>query len=227
MKVICNIVSEFSKLHLNELNEWYNWPLNKNHLPKGITILEGNNYTKNISLKKQLHALWKDEKDETTKGDLIAYYIVKWGGIKTNRATSLNTYRTSSAEELIIKGKQGVASWSKALVVHDWNNYAIFDARVSCSLNILQILAKKEIKVLFPILSSRNNLIIKGNLQVKEISIKENWTKLSGVNFYTDYIKLLKSVADELNTNISTIEMLLFSKAEILVMQLINLNNKK
>ncbi len=111
------------------------------------------------------------------------------------------------------------------MVVHDWNNYAIFDARVSCSLNILQILANKETKVLFPILASRNNLIIKGNSKINEISRIENWSRLSNRIFYEEYIQLLKSVAKELNTNISTIEMLLFAKAEVLVNELCEIKN--
>lgn len=222
MKELINILLEFSKIHLNENNGWYNWCVNENHLPKDIILPDGNNYRKNISLKEQLHTLWKNEKNETIKGNLIQYYIVKWGGIKTNRASSLNIYKTDTAEELIQRGSQGVASWSKALVVHDWNNYAIFDARVSCSLNILQILANKETKVLFPILSSRNNLITKGNSKIKEISRIENWSRLSNRIFYEEYIQLLKSVAKELNTNISTIEMLLFAKAEVLVNELQN-----
>ena len=220
MKEIKNILLEFSKLHITENNGWYNWCINENLLPNNIMLPDGNNYSKNISLKKQLHTLWKNEKNETIKGDLIEYYIVKWGGIKTNGVASLNIYRSNNAEELILKGNQGVASWSKALVVHDWNNYAIFDARVSCSLNILQILSNNETKILFPILSSRNNLIKKGNSEIKEISRIENWSKLSNRIFYDEYIKLLKSVAKELNTNISTIEMLLFAKAEVLVNEL-------
>ena len=52
------------------------------------------------------------------------------------------------------------------------------------------------------------------------ISRIENWSKLSNRIFYDEYIKLLKSVAKELNTNISTIEMLLFAKAEVLVNEL-------
>lgn len=220
MEKLKNILLEFSKIHLNENNGWYNWCVNENFLPNNVMLPDGNNYSKNISLKKQLHTLWKNEKNETIKGDLIEYYIVKWGGIKTNGVASLNIYRSNNAEELILKGNQGVASWSKALVVHDWNNYAIFDARVSCSLNILQILFNNETKILFPILSSRNNLIIKGNSKIKEISRIENWSRLSNRIFYEEYIQLLKSVAKELNTNISTIEMLLFAKAEVLVNEL-------
>ncbi len=222
MEELKNILLEFSQTHLTENNGWFNWCVNENHLPKNIILPDGNNYSKNISLKKQLHTLWKNEKNETIKGDLIEYYIVKWGGIKTNGVASLNIYRSNNAEELILKGNQGVASWSKALVVHDWNNYAIFDARVSCSLNILQILSNNEAKILFPILSSRNNLINKGNSEIKEISRIENWSRLSNRIFYEEYIKLLKSVAKELNSNISTIEMLLFAKAEVLVNELQN-----
>ncbi len=110
MKELKNILLEFSKINITENNGWYNWCVNENHLPKGIILPDGNNYGKNISLKKQLHTLWKNEKNETIKGNLIEYYIVKWGGIKTNGGPSLNIYKIDTSEKLILRGSQGKAS---------------------------------------------------------------------------------------------------------------------
>jgi hypothetical protein len=226
MNELKNILKIFYINYHNDKTDWYHWVVKDIYLPKGIELTNESKVKRNLQLKEKLHSMWIQSNEET-KGNLIEFYIVKWGGIKTNRTDSLNIYKTNSASDLINRGKRGVSSWSKALVVHDCNKYAIFDARVSSSLNILQILAKNENKVLFPILSSRNNIIIKGNLKIKEISMNESWSKLSNNNFYTEYINLLKIVAEELNTNISTIEMLLFAKAENLVIELINLNNLK
>ncbi len=78
---------------------------------------------------------------------------------------------------------------------------------------------KKKDIVLFPILSSRNNVIKRGNDQLKILARNNNWTKVSENNFYMQYIDILKSVAKTKETNISTIEMLLFAKAEELVLE--------
>jgi hypothetical protein len=226
MNELKDILKMFYNNYYDDKIDWYHWNIKDIYLPKGIELMNESKVKRNLQLKEKLHSMWIQSNEET-RGNLIEFYIVKWGGIKTNRTDSLNIYKTNSASDLIYIGKLGVSSWSKALVVHDCNKYAIFDARVSSSLNILQILAKNENKVLFPILSSRNNIIIKGNLKIKEISMNESWSKLSNNDFYTEYIKLLKTVAKELTTNISTIEMLLFAKAEELVTELINLNKLK
>ena len=65
-----------------------------------------------------------------------------WGGVE---ALIWNHYN-----ELIKRGINGVSSWSKALVLHDCNKYAIFDARVSSSLNYLQVINNTKEKILFP-----------------------------------------------------------------------------
>ena len=151
---------------------------------------------------------------------MIKYYIKDWGGIRTNRPETIKKYTASTTEELInTLGKRGIASWSKALVVKDSENYAIFDARFSISLNCIQILHKKKDIVLFPILSSRNNVIKRGIDQLKILARNYNWTKASENNFYMQYIDILKSVAKAKETNIATIEMLLFAKAEELVLE--------
>ena len=71
--------------------------------------------------------------------------------------------------------------------------------------------------ILFPILSSRNKTVALGNKILKNTAKTEFWKKANVNNFYVQYLKILNTVAKELNTNISTIEMLLFAKAEELV----------
>jgi len=161
-----------------------------------------------------LNEKWIIENDSEKKGELIEYYIKTWGGIKGNKKDSMKEYCSLSAEKLIKKGIKGIASWSKALVLHNWNKYAIFDARVSCSLNALQIIYNCNEKKLFPILASQNKRIIIANKNLKRISKNENWTKDNEYDFYRNYLNLLERVAKELETNISTVEMLLFAKAE-------------
>lgn len=211
MEELKSVLIEFYNNYFDVEGDWYNWKMNENLLPQGINLPDGNRVFKNLHLKEQLHLKWKNEPDEKIKGQLIEYYIVKWGGIKGNRNDTLKIYKTNPAEKLIIRGLNGVSSWSKALVLHDCNKYAIFDSRVSSSLNHLQIINKTKNKILFPILPSRNNEIIIANKHLKHIS--KDWEKLGSDTFYNFYLDLLSATAKELNTNISIIEMLLFAKA--------------
>jgi hypothetical protein len=214
MEELKSILLLFCKVNLKKDCDWYHWEINEDILPKEIELPKGKNTNKNLSLKEQLHSKWS-ESDEITKGDLIEYYIVKWGGIKSNNKDTLTFYKTKPAEELINLGLKGVSSWSKALVLHDSNEYAIFDSRVSCSLNYLQIINEINNKILFPILPSRNNKISSANQYLKQIS--KNWEKLENDKFYELYLSLLNETAKELKTNISMIEMLLFAKATELI----------
>lgn len=214
-KNLKDVLVELGEEFFNESNDWYDWrKINETLIPQQITLPQGNQYKKNIALKEKLHNKWKSATDLSKKGELIEYYIKTWGGIRGNKAAAMEEYKTSSDKELIQKGVKGIASWSKALVVHDYNKYAIFDARVSCSLNALQIIYETEEKRLFPILASQNKRIIIANKKTKSISKECNWIKPNQYTFYIEYLGLLSEVANELSSNISTVEMLLFAKAE-------------
>jgi len=193
------------------------WEIDESKIPISIKFSKGNQYLQNIYLKDELHKAWKSEPDIQKKGEIIKYYIKDWGGILRNSDNSMNTYMYSSPDSLIDFGINGIASWSKALVIHNPQKHAIFDARVSTSLNCLQILFDTKDKVLYPLLSSRNKTIKVGQGIVKQISKNENWGKINKSTFYFDYLKLLEKVANTRETNISTVEMLLFAKAETLV----------
>jgi hypothetical protein len=211
-------IVELSNNLFDDTNDWYNWrKINETLIPQEIKLPAGNQYKKNIALKVKLHDKWKSESDLSKKGELIEYYIKTWGGIKGNKVFAMEEYKSSLAEELIEKGVKGIASWSKALVVHDYNKYAIFDARVSCSLNALQIIYDTKDKRLYPILASQNKRIIEANKKLKSISKEYNWIKPNEYTFYNEYLELLSYSARDLNSNISTVEMLLFAKAEELI----------
>ncbi len=210
--------------HIDDTNDWYAWKkINEQRIPHGIQLPAGNQYIKNIDLKKKLHDHWYNETNLTRKGELIKYYITTWGGIHTNSRETMQAYMTALPATLIQRGQNGVASWSKALVVHDPEQYAIFDARVSVGINSLQIINNVEQKFLYPILASRNNRIKAANHHIKARANMESWGNISENTFYKDYLNLLTHAANAKNTNISTVEMLLFSKAEILATEMINL----
>ena len=218
MKRLTEIIVEYSRKYVNKNNDWYNWrEINEDKLPMGIKLPEGNQYVKNVVLKKELNKKWKESKSDEDRLILIKYYIATWGGIHTNSKESMEEYSKLSATQLIKNGKKGIASWSKAIVVHNPNEYAIFDARVAISLNCIQKLYGLKDAVLFPILPSRNKIVAIGNKLIKDTAKSESWEKANEENFYTQYLKILNYVAIELSTNISTIEMLLFAKAEEIV----------
>jgi hypothetical protein len=210
MEELKSILLLFCKVNLKTDCDWYHWEIKDNYLPKGIELSVESRINRNISLKEQLHSKWS-QSDEILKGKLIEYYIVRWGGIKGNKKETLDIYKQSPSQELIKRGVNGISSWSKALVLHDCNKYAIFDSRVSSSLNYLQVINNTKEKILFPILPSQNNKIKTANKHLKEIS--KNWVKLKNDKFYELYLSLLNETAKEVNTNISTLEMLLFAKA--------------
>lgn len=218
MKILSKIIAEYAREYINELNDWYSWrEINEEKLPFGMKLPTGNQYIKNVYLKKKLNRFWRDAQDNGTRYQLIKYYISTWGGIHTNSDESMYEYSTLSAVELIKLGKKGIASWSKAIVVHDPEKYAIFDARVSISLNCIQKLYNLSEPSLFPILPSRNKKVALGNKLIKQTAKTESWRKTKNESFYRDYLDILRSVANELGADISTIEMLLFAKAEELV----------
>lgn len=136
---LLNALNDYCSHHINESNDWYNWKFDDPNLPITLSVSGENSYFKNISLKEELHKAWKNETDNDKKGELIKYYISTWGGIRRNSNESLEFYMTKAPEILIAQGKKGIASWSKALVLHNPEEYAIFDARVSASLKLLTI----------------------------------------------------------------------------------------
>jgi len=196
MKKLTEIIVEYSKKYVNENNDWYNWrEINEDKLPMGIELPEGNQYLKNVVLKKELNKKWKESQNVEDKLILIKYYIATWGGIHTNSLESMEEYSKLSASQLIKNGKKGIASWSKAIVVHDPNEYAIFDARVAISLNCIQKLYGLNDAVLFPVLPSRNKIVALGNKLIKATAKSESWEKVYEENFDAQYLKILNYAA--------------------------------
>jgi hypothetical protein len=137
-----------------------------------------------------------------------------WEGIHSNKMETMYDYCTLNADQLIMRGSHGVSSWSKAICLHNPDKYAIFDARVSTALNLLQVIEKVELKEFYPLISSRNKTIAQANGAIKRYMKSNNdWIKRNEYKFYNQYQTLLKTVAGKCNTNIATIEMLLFSKS--------------
>jgi hypothetical protein len=223
-QLIANFVQQ--RMNLNNPNEIYEWrPINENFLPPDIFIEGNNDLERNISLKYALHEAWlQSENNLQRRGDLIQYYITYWGGIWGNGPERMNLYRNSNPENLIMLGLQGIASWSKALVIHDPNQYAIYDVRVVAILNYLQMLDQDLVqKIRFRITNGGRNATINQANYIMDINNMYNgWIAIPQNQVYSGhYLPLLRQSAEMIGTNISTVEMILFNYAPILAEQII------
>jgi hypothetical protein len=141
---------------------------------------------------------------------LARYYVAKWGGIKRNSDAILSKYVTDDPVALAGRGKTGIASWSKVLCIRDPAKYAIFDARVSASLNCLQISNPVIQPAMFPCLSTQNADVKEANKNIRSIAAKNCWPQANKL-FYQNYLLLIGAAPEACGTCIQTIEMVLFS----------------
>jgi hypothetical protein len=224
---LSTLIAEFVNQELIQKNhnEIYAWAVNEKFLPERIFIQGTNNLEKNLSLKYSLHKAWIEaENNQQRRCDLIRYYISIWGGIKGNSSQTMNIYTSADADTLISRGLKGIASWSKALVLHNPDIYAIYDVRVVAAINYLQLLsANLEEKRRYVIISAgRNKKINQANSLINSSNLFKNWIVLHTDLLYTkNYLPLLRESAELINTNISTIEMILFNSAPLLAEQII------
>lgn len=211
--------SAITKVVQETLSEdgWYTWDALKN-LPEGIAAEGSSVYEQNRSLKRNLSTAYKagsaDRKTELTK-----FFIYNWGGVHGNSDDSLKAYALDTADTLIGRGTTGVASWSKALTMREPDTYAIYDARVACSLNGLQIINAVAPGIFFPVLPSQNVSIVGTNKIITEFASQKGWVRLSNSEFYRRYLSLIQDVATSISTDLMTVEMVLFSKAVVIAEQ--------
>jgi hypothetical protein len=226
MDTLINIVTDYVREKMDTGTSWYDWPFDANKVPQGVLVgsVEGGDwYARNVDLKQRLNKTWQVFPERRL--ELERYYIADWGGVRGNRAETLARYHSATAAENIANGDVGIASWSKALCVRDPLAFAIFDARVSASLNALQVIHAARIAqpVRFPLLASRHGTVRNGGRRLTRYFQDRAWpAKLD--TFYTNYLSLCVSVATDAGKPESplplyTVEMLLFAHAEELLRQ--------
>jgi hypothetical protein len=205
----------------------YDWPINHEKLPHGIKLFGSSCFEQNIDLKFKLNAAWENylaQHLEDELYNLAKYYVSTWGGVHRNSHQTLTKYIQSEPSSLILAQKQkGVASWSKVLCIRSPEEYAIFDARVSFTLNSLQVLASVQPSdfIRFPILPSRNGSINRATPFLSKYFSKNRISETD--NYYRKYLSILKSSEFE-GYKICEIEMLLFTAAGTLASKLIEKN---
>lgn len=202
------LLNQFIQDRQGLVTKHYPWAINTAFLPDGIILDNGTNYEQNIQLKWMLHGKFNRGSEES-RLNLITYYISKWGGVRSNAAATLDIYTTMDPKELIhVRKIKGIASWSKALCVRNPSQYAIFDARVSATLNLLQLQGLNEQeRRWFPRLSTRNKTIT----QINQLVRNAGGVYHSNEDVYNSYLSLIRTTAESLNTDIHTVEMTLFT----------------
>lgn len=214
---LIQLISAFYKKRQKELKVKYDWEIKEDFLPFSSSKYKGNSILeKNIELKRFLNSKYKTA-DKKLRLEITKYYISDWGHVHTNKTSTLKIYAHEESEAIISLGKRGVASWSKALTARDSKKFAIFDARVSVSLNVIIFQEYGVSGCFFPLLPSRNKRIVSFQKSLKG-KINRNGYFSSEI-FYKFYLTLIQSVADKCNVTISEIEMCLFAYAEEIALE--------
>ena len=219
---------------LVKLDSYYKWPVRlktKEALP-GFPWNEWENQSgsarKCIALKKYLTQVWSVS-DEVDKKKLARWIVADWGGVRSNRAATLEAHWRHIHSDIETMPLQGIASYSKILTLKDCTRYAIYDARVAACLNAIQLQMKPEKSIFFPYIPSQNQYFRqwpKSENFVNVFSMRKlvrdgDWHELEKHETYTTYLNLLYALKESFpGTEIYHFEMTLFSLAIQLCPQL-------
>ena len=208
-------VRTYVHAHHALLAQQFDWRLNAQTLLTrlGLSVAGATSYDKNIDLKVQLARLWT-RSDLVTRQRIARYYVVDWGGVKRNSEAKLNGY-VDAAVASVVPPLPGIASWSKVLAAADPSQHAIFDARVSLALNVLQLGAGHGMQVLFPALPGQNKSISTAATRLQAQALAAGWRRLQGDEGYSTYIETLQVASQGLPgpLPLATAEMVLFAHA--------------
>ena len=201
---------EFNNFGLNMLAKRFQWPKN-----------DTESFDRTIKLKLELQKRW-DRASANERLEIAEYIIKTWGGIKGNKATTIEQYAHIDIETNNFPFT-GVASYSKVLGIIDPHRFAILDARVIVSLNAIQLLSNAKYGVFFSYLQGRNkvtgdNTNKRGFSQTsifkRESPLFKNWDKPKRNEIYKLYLEMLTTEARRLNEPLYKLEMSLFADAE-------------
>jgi hypothetical protein len=222
-------IANYLRKYIETIEDHFDWPFDE----AAATQITGKRYPKNwnwydktVKLKKDLTVLLKQSKTTAEKFAIAKFYIVDWGGVKSNEDLK-GTIKQFSSFMKIENNRdcfkrislKGVSTWSKYIsLCSDWA--AIYDSRVAYSINAIRYI-KGDIEEFFPIpgeggQSPRLNLIDietlfvlslmkKGilnpvkNLPSKQFSAdtRKQFHLPKNVTYYS-YLKLLNETTQEL-----------------------------
>ena len=220
----------FNGLGLEEVRSSYKWKLPKTSFNGEQVVTSGTNFEENVRLKLFLNKIWNEE--EWSRRKIVGWIISDWGGIRSNKQSTLEKYYKESLQENPKTPLTGIASFSKVLAIKDPLKYAIYDARVAVGLNAIQMILAVTSGEIFPYLSGRNKITgdwsakpPRGFSKSKEASITTltyppyNWKKIPRSDAYERYLELLQLISKNLDVPLYELEMTLFSQAEELAIR--------
>lgn len=155
---LITIIKRFAEIDLHKRFDW-DFPLKG--LPPDIvrTLPEGDHFSRNVFLKRTLRNHLPD------KNKAIEYWIIRqWGGIKRFEKTQKNNeridmfYNQLCARSLSRDTHVCISSLSKVASFFNPQQYAIYDARATSSLNWL-LLKAGATSGFFPVPSGRNTAV--------------------------------------------------------------------
>jgi len=210
-------VRAYVEAHEPHLPTTYQWAPKASalHAHLGLKLTGTDGFTQNLDLKRQLSTAWKTQ--PSMRRAISDYYVRVWGGIRRNAPEKIDAYT-----DAVVSGAtlpfQGIASWSKITTAANPDKAAIFDARVSVSLNVLQVLSHQKDAAFFPILSSQNKLMKAIDPLLKAAAQKRKWISVPDNETYDAYLRLLDLASASLKgpLRIARAEMVLFAHAESL-----------
>jgi len=214
MQSLENTLLSYATQHLPSLHHIYTWKFDTAlaHQTFEWTIAGSNWYEKTRALKRHASREWAASHEQRA---VLADYAVRiWGGVKRNAPATMQGYVQIVSQGQVPVNHKGIASWSKVAAFSNPDEHAIFDARVSFSLNVLQMLHGDERRWWFPHLAGRNTQLNACWSRLKIQARQQGWLRVATTDVYLTYIGLLMDVSRKLDVEIGDVEMLLFSKAE-------------
>lgn len=218
---VIETLSQFFDREVPRLSSTYNWKIPE---IEGFLRSGHSDYLSNIELKKFLRGLWEKSTSHNEKLKIARIIISDWGGVRSNKQATLESYVNMILEISQNTPLKGVASYSKLFAIVRPKNYAIYDARVAACLNAVQINACIERGIAFNYVPGRNNIV--GNMQTRQgftqdprfntrHLVKSGWTPIEEDETYEKYLELLHACLEiKPQYDLTSLEMALFSNAE-------------
>ncbi|MDP7152031.1 MAG: hypothetical protein QGI08_05730 [Paracoccaceae bacterium] len=178
----------------------------------------------NVTLRYAFETYWKDNPHRHY--ELARWVVKEWGKIPRLSETNIHSFTKRAETPRNFTPIDNIASYSKVLSFVFPDRYAIFDARVSASLNAIQLLSQTEgDRMWFPRLPSRNAGIKDFNSSLPDFKGKfQNRSQNSGSEIlpdfaYEEYVHHLRYVKMHVQESreLTWYEMALFSDAPKLV----------
>jgi hypothetical protein len=212
MDPLIPVLRTYLEAEVGGLDASYRWAMPRLPPPVPVALEGGSLAAQTIRLRAALAEAWATE--AVPRMALASWYVRKWGGIGRLSDRALSEYVIASDAQLADHRTYGVASWSKVLALRSPNQFAIFDARVSASLNALLLLAGRR-DCVFPALPSRNTKIVAFQRWLRENGDLAGRGALPKP--YLRYSVALRDASAGLGSGgLLKAEMILFAQAEVL-----------